>query len=110
MKNGLRGLATAVAVLLAAVTVFGASASASADTAGATPAPRWIAAGPPDDPEAIIYADFGTSNQIRIWRERYGGTTYGVWAENVAEGFTGHFHFWGPGINVNSPNQKWYWL
>ncbi|SMD22776.1 hypothetical protein SAMN05661093_07590 [Kibdelosporangium aridum] len=41
---------------------------------------------------------------IRIFRE-YTGTGYKIWAE-VADrhsAFYGHFHLWGPGLDVNAP-------
>jgi hypothetical protein len=102
MKIGL----FARALTVAAVVVGGAVAAGPAHAASAG---HWVAAGPPDDPGAIIYADQGTNHDIRIWRERHGGSTYSVWAE-ARRGFVGHFHFWGPGVNVNSVNQRWYAL
>jgi hypothetical protein len=68
----------------------------------------WVDAGPPGNRDIIAYADFGTNHNVRLWRERLGGGRYKVWAEQIERSFHGHFHFWGPGLNVNSPNQRWW--
>ena len=68
----------------------------------------WVAVGPPEDRDMIVYADFGTNNNVRLWRERLGNGHYKVWAEQIERSFHGHFHFWGPGLDVNSPNQRWW--